>query len=164
MRKARSNYIVLISIIIIFIFLTVAFIALFFGIKAIIEHQDVTYIVGGIVGFLLLLPLCFMSICVLNRGCCNVYFDSDKKRIIRKGFIIGYKCIVNIDEIRAVEIVSFREDGFFYVIIDKYDKEYSFFRKDAYILIKRNRKNEEFIRLFWDKPFENNDEIMNGLV
>ena len=98
----------------------------------------------------------FLSLFVLNRCGCKVIYDEKRKKIIRKGFIFGYKYELKIEDIQEITIISLPRDAVYYVFIDTINTKYDGGYKKSFIRIEKNEKNLKFIKQFWDKPIKNN--------
>ena len=152
MKKVYSNRVIIyFSIFGIVFFSIAAIICVFLLINSILNSQINMIIVSSV---LLAEFICFVSLCglILNRFGYKIIYNADERTIIRKGFILGYKYLVKIEDIQDIVIATFRKETTYYVIIDPYNTKYDGGYKKSFIRIEKNEKNLKFIKQFWDKP------------
>jgi hypothetical protein len=100
----------------------------------------------------------FILVMCLNRTACIIWLEDGIVK--RKGLIRGFYKECCIDSIRKVKIHhSHREVGFgaFIYLADDRSPEFAKFlrmRKDSYISFRKNKKNIEFLRTFWQGQIE----------
>lgn len=105
-------------------------------------------VIIGCIGFI------FLSAITLNRCGYKVIYDRENNIIYREGFICGYKCHVNVDDIKEIIIAPFPREDTYYVLVDSVNKRYDGGFKDSFIRIEKTERNREFIKQFWNKPIE----------
>ena len=93
---------------------------------------------------------------MLNRFGCKIIYNEEKRIVIRKGFICGYNYQLKIEDIKEIIITSFPKETEYYVLIDSTNTKYVGGYKKSFIRIEKNKKNQDFIKQFWNKPIKNN--------
>lgn len=156
MKKVYSNmFIIYLSIFGIVFFFIASIACVFSLINNIISNQLNMIIVYSIllVGFAFFISLLFL---MLNRFGCKVIYNEEKRMIIRKGFICGYNYQLKIEDIKEIIITSFPKETEYYVLIDSTNTKYVGGYKKSFIRIEKNKKKQDFIKQFWNKPIKNN--------
>lgn len=156
MKKAYSNMF--------FIYLSIFAVVFFsaFSITCVvslinnIKNDQTNMIIANLILLVGFVFFIFLSLLVLNRCGCKVIYDEKRKKIIRKGFIFGYKYELKIEDIQGITIISLPRDAVYYVFIDTINTKYDGGYKKSFIRIEKNEKNLKFIKQFWDKPIKNN--------
>ena len=112
---------------------------------------------------LIILFLCSIVLIMfsLNRFGCKVSYDYQRKLIVRKGFICGYKYQIKIEDIKNIIVVTFPQEATYYVFIDSINKKYDGGSKNSFIRIEKTKKNYEFIKQFWNKPIAENKQYVD---
>ena len=63
---------------------------------------------------------------------------------------------MKIEDIKEIIITSFPKETEYYVLIDSTNTKYVGGYKKSFIRIEKNKKNQDFIKQFWNKPIKNN--------
>lgn len=121
-----------------------------------IKNDQTNMVIANLILLVGFVCFIFLSLLVLNRCGCKVIYDEKRKKIIRKGFIFGYKYELKIEDIQEITIISLPRDAVYYVFIDTINTKYDGGYKKSFIRIEKNEKNLKFIKQFWDKPIKNN--------
>ena len=156
MKKVYSNmFIIYLSIFGIVFFFIASTACVFSFINNIISNQLNMIIVYSILlfGFAFFISLLFL---MLNRFECKIIYNEEKRIVIRKGFICGYNYQLKIEDIKEIIITSFPKETEYYVLIDSTNTKYVGGYKKSFIRIEKNKKNQDFIKQFWNKPIKNN--------
>ncbi len=154
MKSVYSNRTTIyLSIIGLLIFSSAMIICIFSLIDNIMNNQPIMIIINSISLFVF---VCFivLFLFILNRFGCKILYDEDEKQIIRKGFICGYKYQLKIEDIKEIIVATFPKKTTYYVLIDSYNTKYDGGYKKSFIRIEKNKKNQKFIRQFWNKPIK----------
>lgn len=107
----------------------------------------------------LILILAFLFVC-LNRCCCKVYFDFQNQKLIRKGYICGYRSELNFQDIEKVVLVMDLYDKKEYIyILDTINKSFSDLWKKSFFRMENNLDNIKLVSQVW----EDNIEIMPSM-
>lgn len=152
MKSVYSNRTTIyLSIIGLLIFSSAMIICIFSLIDNIMNNQPIMIIINSISLFVF---VCFivLFLFILNRFGCKILYDEDEKQIIRKGFICGYKYQLKIEDIKEIIVATFPKETTYYVLINSYNTKYDGWYKKSFIRIEKNKKNQKFIRQFWNKP------------
>ena len=95
---------------------------------------------------------------VTDENVYTVYYDSENNVLTKEGLIFNRKRQVNIEYIEKVSIEHIARRGECFFIYGLYKVGHSRALKKSFILLEKNEENEDFIREFWDKPFEDNSD------
>ena len=120
-------------------------------IDLITNRHDMTLEIIVIVVFFPFLILCCFA---LNRYGYKIYYNSNTKELIRKGFLCGYLYRVKVADIQDIVIITFPKEGTYYVFVDHFHTKIDGGFKKSFIRIEKSPKSEKFIKQFWNKPIK----------
>ena len=120
-------------------------------INGLINHQKLIF---EIIAVLVFISSMIFSLFMTNRFGYIVIYDVDKRVLYRKGTIAGYKCQVNVNDIKDIVIMTFPKETTFYVIVDSFHTKYDGGFRTSFIRIEKTEQNLDFIKKFWNKPIE----------
>ena len=104
-----------------------------------------------IIGFASFLAL---GITALNRGGCTITYDALNNTLYRKGYIYGFESQISVFEITEIIVVQLPKEPKSYVLVDSTHTTYWGLDKKSFFKIEKNKKNQEFIEQFWNKPIK----------
>lgn len=115
------------------------------------ETNNLIFYVFMIIGFASFLAL---GITALNRGGCTITYDALNNTLYRKGYIYGFESQISVLEITAIIVVQLPKEPKSYVLVDSTHTTYWGLDKKSFFKIEKNKKNQEFIEQFWNKPIK----------
>ena len=96
-----------------------------------------------------------------------IFLNRDGYRLVlengiikRKGLFFGYKGEVKVDEITQIATTNFIGFGAYYVLKDSSDKKIDYFSSKCYLVVRKDKKGEEFLHKIFDKTTQN-DSMMD---
>lgn len=152
MKKCYANKdLIYISIVGILLFVVLAIIGIVSLISGIIEEK-INMVIAYSIAITVLLCLVSLSIFGLNRLGCKIIYDSERKIVLRKGFICGCISQIKVDDIKEIAIVPIPWEATCFVLVDFSKTKIDSRLKKSYIKLKKTEDSCEFIKCFWENP------------
>lgn len=157
-KKIYSNKSVIYFSIFGIVFISIIMILSIISLMSNVEEttNNILMIIALILIYLFFLVLFVFS---LNKFGYKVIYDSNKKVISKKGFIFGHEYQIKLEDIKEVAVLSLPKETAYYVLTDSKDD-----KQESFIKIKKTKKNEIFVKQFWDKSikeYEDYEELFN---
>ena len=130
-------------------------------------EMRVLFLVLLIISCLIFIPAMIGSFLCMNVISCRVWYDSEKNELYRKGFLVGYKYKLKIEDVKDVFIYVTAPPGVTeYIIISAHNDRNikKIVNKKPIIRVLNTERNREILLDFWARPLDVVVQKYKGLL